>query len=142
MWSKPKTHLSFESLRKALSSLFLGLPDSRQEGKRNYSTHDTMMSGFACMYFQDPSLLHFQKQMENSKRRSNMQTLFGVKNTPKDTQMREVIDKVDGECLRPIFKEYFLRLQRAKFINKFLFYEGSYLISLDGTQYFSSGSIN
>jgi hypothetical protein len=57
MFMNPQKHLSFASLHKGLSSLFYNLPDKREELKVDYSIHDVMMSGFACIYFQDPSLL-------------------------------------------------------------------------------------
>ena len=85
---KSKKHLNFGSLRKALSSLFRQLPDDRQAEKVNYSIHDILMSGFACMFFQDPSLLQFQKRLEEERNRDNLQTLFDVKKIPEDTPMR------------------------------------------------------
>lgn len=54
---KIKKHLNFTSLRKKASEIFLVIPDWRQEKKVNISIHDALMSGLACMYFQDPSLL-------------------------------------------------------------------------------------
>jgi len=54
-----KKQLSFSSLRKLLSECFYKMPEYRQNTKVSYSIHDAMMSGFACMYFQDPSILQF-----------------------------------------------------------------------------------
>ena len=139
---KSKKHLSFSSLRKDLSLLFFQLPDFRQGAKVNYSIHDAMMSGFACMYFQDPSLLQFQKELRDAKNRNNLETLFGVKDIPEDTQIRDIIDKVDSEQLRPIFKNYFSRLQRAKYLSEYQLFPGLYICSIDGTGYFSSEEIN
>lgn len=138
----PKKHLSFGSLRKELSSLFDGLPDERDSMKTDYSSHDAVMSGFACMYFQDPSLLQFQEQLKKSLNRSNLETLFAVKNNPRDTQLRDVIDEVQSEQFRPIFKDYFSRLQRSKSLLEYQLFPGLYICSIDGTQYFSSKSIN
>mgnify|MGYP003386854141 CR=1 FL=1 len=88
----PTRHLSFGSLRHALSSLFHHLPDPRQASKVDYLLHDALMSGFACMFFQDPSLLQFQKRLEDEKHRNNLHTLFGIHETPESTQMRTVIE--------------------------------------------------
>ena len=106
---RSEKHLSFGSLRKGLSSFFERLSDNRQQGKVDYSIHDAMMSGFACMYFQDPSLLQFQKRLKEEKNRDNLQTLFGVSDIPEETQMRDIIDEVESRQLRPIFKEFFHR---------------------------------
>jgi hypothetical protein len=109
----PKKHLSFGSLRHGLSSLFHELYDSRQKAMTDYTLHDALMSGFACMYFQDPSLLQFQERLREDKNRDNLQTLFDVSHIPKETQLRDIIDEVESEQLSPIFKDYFSRLQRG-----------------------------
>lgn len=139
---KSKKHLNFGSLRQSLSSLFQNLPDSRELAKTNYSLHDAMMSGFSCMYFQEPSLLQFQQQLREKKNRDNLQTLFGVKDIPKSTQLGEIIDEINSQEMRPIFKDYFSRLQRGKHLKEYQLFPGLYLCSLDGTQYFHSKEIN
>ena len=73
---KRKKHLSFDSLRQALSTLLESMTDKRQEAKTGYSIHDALMSGFACMFFQDQSLLEFQQQLKKEKNRDNLETLF------------------------------------------------------------------
>jgi hypothetical protein len=138
----PTRHLSFGSLRQALSSLFQDLPDARQAGKVDYSLHDALMSGFACMFFQDPSLLHFQRRLEEAQHRNNLHTLFGIHETPESTQMRDLIDQVDSSHFRPIFPTYFSRLGRGKHLEQFELFPGFYLCPLDGTQYFSSEHIH
>lgn len=138
----PKKHLGFASLYKGLSSLFYNLPDRREELKVDYSIHDAMMSAFACMYFQDPSLLQFQERLQEYQNRHNLQTLFGVSNIPKDTQLRNIVDNVESNLLRPIFKDYFCRLQRGKHLLQYQLFEGLYICSIDGSQYFHSNSIH
>ncbi len=129
-------------MRKGLSSCFNGLPDKRTAGKINYSLHDAMMSAFACMYFQSPSLLAFQRQLEEHEHRNNLQTLFGVKQTPADSQLREIVDNTSSEHFRPFFKDLFSRLQRGKHLANYQFMSEYYLCSLDGTQYHSSKKIS
>ena len=139
---KRKKHLSFDSLRQSLSTLLEGMPDKRQESKRGYSIHDTLMSGFACMFFQDQSLLQFQQRLKEEKDRDNLATLFGVNEIPEQTQMREIIDEIDSEQFRPIFKEYFSNLQRGKHLKEYQLFPGLYLCSIDGSGYFSSQKIH
>jgi hypothetical protein len=139
---KAKKHLNFTALRKKLSEVFLGLPDPRQAHKAQLSLHDTLMSGFACMYFQDPSLLQFQEHLKDAYRRSNLESLFGVKNIPKETQMREMIDGVASDCFSEVFKDYFLRLQRGKHLEKFELFPGYYYHPIDGSEFFSSKEIH
>ena len=111
---RSKKHLSFTSLRKALSKCFNGIKDHRQINKTKHTIHDVLMSGFACMHFQDPSLLQFQKRLEKHYHRSNLKTLFGITTIPEATQMRDIIDEINSEEYRPFFNEYFYRLQRGK----------------------------
>ena len=135
-------HLNFTSLRKGISSFFNQIKDWRQLSKVSISIHDALMSGVACMYFQDPSLLQFQKRLQDEQQRNNLQTLFDVKNIPKETQMREIIDQVDSEYFRPIFKDFYSRLQRGKHLLKYQLFPGLYLFPFDGTGYFTSEKIH
>jgi len=73
---------------------------------------------------------------------SRVKALFGIGEIPSDTQMREILDRLDPEHLRPLFGDVFRQLQRGKALEPFAFYEGGYLLSLDGTGYFSSQNIH
>jgi len=56
--------------------------------------------------------------------------------------MREILDPVEPETLRPFFKDVFGALQRGKALEEMVFVEGHYLLALDGTGYFSSTQIH
>jgi len=86
----------------------------------------------------DPSLLAFDERRSDT----NLKALFGIGQIPSDTQMREILDPVDPEHLRPSFGDVFRQLQRGKALEPFVFYDGHYLLSLDGTGYFSSQTIH
>lgn len=139
---KPKKHLSFGSLRHFMSNHIHQYSDWRQEKKKDYSIHDAVLSGFACMYYQDPSLLQFQKELEDREKNNNMRTLFGVSDIPENTQLRNIVDKVESEYLRSIFKEFLARLQRAKHLEQYQFLDGKYICNIDGTQFFSSNKVS
>jgi hypothetical protein len=87
-----KKHLCFDSLRDALSIHFLAIKDPRQLGKCSHSSHDALMSGFACMFFQDASVAEFQRRMEVRSHQNNLRQLFHAESIPKDSQIRELID--------------------------------------------------
>ena len=137
-----KKHLGFDSLREQLSNRLLEIQDHRQAGKVDYSIHDCFMSGFAMMYFQDPSLLAFQRRMQQAMQKSNLQTLFAVKDIPEDTQLRDVLDEVGSANLEEVFRDYFIRLQRGKHLEAYHFLDDKYLITIDGTEYFRSENIH
>ena len=58
-----KKHLKFKALIESVKKEFNKIKDSRGKNKSN-SISDVMLSGIACMYFQCPSLLDFQRRME------------------------------------------------------------------------------
>lgn len=139
---KIKKHLSFSALRGKLSDACRDIRDWRQKGKVTISIHDAMVSGFACMYFQDPSLLQFQIRMQDDQHRNNLNTLFEVENIPKETQMREIIDHVDSEYLSPVFKDFYLRLQRGKHLEQYQIFPNMYYFPIDGSQFFGSPDVH
>jgi hypothetical protein len=135
-------HLSFQSLRHCLTLLFRDIPDRRQKSKVEHAVHDVVMSGFAMMYFQAPSLLQFQRWLREDKGSDNLSTIFKVESIPEDTQMRKVLDGVDPEQFRPGFKNYLHRLQRGKHLEQYRLFDGSYLCVTDGSGYFSSSELS
>lgn len=134
-------HLSFTGLRKTISARLEAINDMREKGKTHHCLHDVAMSGLAMMFFQDPSLLQFQKRMEEVKQTSNLKSLFNVSSVPKDTCMREVLDQIDPEYITPIFADFFFELQRGKHLEQYKILKDSYIVSIDGSGYFSSHTI-
>jgi hypothetical protein len=96
------------------------------------------MSGFALFSLKDPSLLAFDERRNDE----NLKSIYHIENVPCDTSMRSILDPLDPEFLRPLFKDVFRQLQRGKALEPFIFYEGCYLLSLDGTGYFSSSKVH
>ncbi|RLC00192.1 MAG: hypothetical protein DRH90_18960, partial [Deltaproteobacteria bacterium] len=90
------------------------------------------MSAFAMMYLQDPSLLAFQRRIQDRIQRNNLSTIFGVHDIPKDSQLRNVLDALPLETLSPIFTEFFRNLQRGKHLATYQLLGGKYLIPIDG----------
>ncbi|MCP4606209.1 MAG: hypothetical protein GY847_37820 [Proteobacteria bacterium] len=56
--------------------------------------------------------------------------------------MRTILDEVDPVEIRPVFPRVYRELERSGKLRKFVFLEGGYLASLDGTGYFSSKTIH
>lgn len=137
-----KKHLSFSSLRSFLSSAFRNFPDPRQKIKVKHSLHDGVMTAFACMHFQDKSFLQFEKRLEESFHPENLKQMFDVQTIPEVTQIRSVLDNIDSEHFRPVFKEVFSRLQRGKHLEQYQVLPGLYYAAMDATEYFSSKKIS
>lgn len=132
-----RKHLSADALYELLRLRFERIPDHRGR-KCPISLTDALMSAFGMFSLKDPSLLAFEERRNDK----NMRNLFGIARVPSDTHMREILDPVDPRQLRPVFDDVFRQLQRGKALEPFVFYQGCYLLSLDGTGYFSSSSIH
>jgi hypothetical protein len=131
--------LSADSLFCLVRSHFGSLPDSRS-GEVEIPLDDALMSAFAMFSLKDPSLLAFDHRRRDPS--DNFRTIYGINRVPSDSQMRAVLDPVDPAGLRAPFRAIFRRLQRGKVLERFLFLEDHYLVSLDGTGYFSSAKIH
>jgi hypothetical protein len=122
----------------ALYQGFCALPDHRR-GKVEIPLPDALMAGLAMFSLKDPSLLAFDERRRND---GNLARIFGIGKVPSDTQMREILDPLDPQGLRPLFRDIFRQLQRGKALEPMAYFEGCYLLSLDGTGSFSSEKLS
>lgn len=132
-----RKHLSADALYALIGGRFARVPDPRRPGSP-IPLRDALMSAFAMFSLKDPSLLAFDERRGDG----NLKRLYGIGQIPSDTQMREILDAVDPEHLRGAFGDVFRQLQRGKALEPFAFWGGAYLLSLDGTGYFSSPTIH
>lgn len=132
-----RKHLCADALFSSLKTRFADLADHRQ-GTPDLSLPDALMSAFAMFSLKSPSLLAFDKERTED----NLQRVYGIERVPCDTAMREILDPVEPEGLRPAFKQVFRHLQRGKVLEEMVFIQGHYLLALDGTGYFSSNQIH
>lgn len=138
MWApKVRKHLSVDALLNLLRSDFASIADPRA-GQPDISLTDALMSAFALFSLKSPSLLAFDRERTEG----NLHRVYGIERVPCDTAMREILDPVEPESLRPLFTHVFRALQRGKALEEFVFVEGHYLLALDGTGYFSSTQIH
>jgi Transposase DDE domain len=131
--------LSADSLFRVLRSHFGSLPDPRSAAVE-IPLDDALMAAFAMFALKDPSLLAFDHRRRDPN--DNFRTLYGIHYVPCDSQMRAVLDPVDPAGLRAPFRAIFRRLQRGKVLKRFVYLDGHYLLSLDGTTDFSSSKIH
>jgi Transposase DDE domain len=134
---KGRKHLSADALFRLVRNGFARIPDDRAEDTE-ISLPDALMAAFAMFSLKAPSLLAFDKERVED----NLQTIYGIERTPCDTYMRELLDPVSPESLRPLFTGVFRPLQRGKALEPMMFLPGYYLLALDGTGYFSSKTIH
>jgi hypothetical protein len=134
---RERKHLSADALFGLVRSGFANIPDYRLSDP-DISLTDALMSAFAMFSLKSPSLLAFDRERAEG----NLETIYGIERVPCDTHMREILDPVSPEWLRPVFKSVFRQLQRGKALEPMAFLEGHYLLALDGTGYFSSTQIH
>ena len=110
---------------------------------RGLSLAECLMSGLAVFGLKYPSLLQFDRDARTDEVvRANLRSLYGIERAPSDTALRERLDEVDPRQLRDVFKRVFALLQRGKALEGFTCLDGHYLLSVDGTGYFSSSSVH
>ena len=103
---------------------------------------DAGLSAFSVFFTQTPSFLAFQRTMEKSKGRSNVQTLFGVHQIPSDNHIRDLLDPLKPALVSPVFEQALQMLDGGGQLNNFRTLTDNVLIALDGTDYFSSSQIH
>ena len=130
-----RKHLNTDSLFNSMRTGFDKITDHRP-GNHNISLTDALMSGFAVFSLKDPSLLAFDQRRKCCLH--NLCTIYGITTIPCDSSMRAILDGVEPETIRLLFKDIFSNLQRGKALEKFVYMDDCYLLSLDGTGYFSS----
>jgi len=135
---KTRKHLSFDPLIRQIRLRAKQLSGTRDESHCGYSMADAVLSAVALFSLKDPSLLAFQERRNDE----NMKNLFRIRQVPSDTQMREILDPLQPDSLRPLFNDVLRLLQRGKALEPYVFHEGCYLLSLDGTEYYASKKVH
>lgn len=145
---KTRKHFSQDYLisvvRKAISD-YLSSHDKeeRTKGRIGASSTDCVMLALAMFVFKSPSMLKFESVCRSEPIiKQNLKNLFRLREVLSDSQMRERVDKIPPSAIRRAFSRIFALLQRGHLLDYFKFIDNSYLISLDGTGYFSSRKVH
>lgn len=118
-------------------------PATRSELSLNHlGIIDCLMSGLAMFGMKCSSLLQFESRREEEAIKHNLETLYQIQKVPSDTYLRERLDEVDPRELRGSFKGIFSIIQRNKKLEEYTYLDEGYIVSVDGTGYFSSHKVN
>ena len=137
--------LTFDAFRDELSATFAQIADAHDPQRITWEMPAVLMSAFAMLFFQHPSLLEYQRRMQHQTGQSNLERVFAVAEIPSDTQMREILDGVPPEPLRRMLPQTFAQMRRVGWTARFVTaVEGQnyYPIVLDGSEYFHSTQIH
>ncbi len=132
--------VSLPGLLKEARRCFEQIPDAKSGATIPLVDH--LMAGLAVFGLKYPSLLQFDQDRNVEITRSNLNSLYGIEQAPCDTYLRERLDTVDPRQLRKTYTGLFRALQRGKGLEDFAYLDGHYLLSLDGTGYFSSTDVH
>jgi len=137
-----RKYLNADALLSTIRCEFDKIPDFRK-GDVNISITDALMSAFAMFALKDSSLLEFDQRRKKEAECQNLKNIFDIENIPCDSRMREMNDEIDPKkYLSPIFKVFFRQVQRGKALEPMVFYNGCYLLNLDGTGFFHSKKLS
>lgn len=126
-----------------LTVLSTSLPDKRTGKNIVYQMADIVKAAFAVFFTQSPSFLAHQQAMKKSRGRSNAETIFQMKKIPCDEHIRQMLDPVSPEHFYPEFHAVLQRVQQQGQLSAYRVLGGQYiLLSMDGTEYFTSYEIN
>jgi len=116
--------ISISLLIQTVRSDFEQIPDHRALNAK-ISMVDALMSAFAMFSLKDSSLLEFDGRRKKDK---NLRSIYGLKDIPSDTQLRTILDPVEPDYIRSIFKSIFDLLQKSRMLDKFVFMYSYYLV--------------
>ena len=124
--------------------LAAGLPDGRTGPNRFLPMADIASSALAVFFTQSPSFLSFQQDMENDSGRNNARSLFQIEHIPCDNHIRQTLDPIEPARLFDFFDDLHESFAQAGLLEamRVATVQGTRLIALDGTWYFSSQSKN
>ena len=131
------------SLIGLIRAAFDALPDGRRPSNATkYEVGDAALSAFAVFFSQSPSFLDWQIRMEQAQGKNNAESLFGVHQIPSVTQVRNLLDAVPPSTLFPVISAMGDLLFERGQLSAYRSIGGTFLVALDGTDFFSSQNIS
>jgi len=129
--------LTFDELMRFLDEQFQTFPDQRIGNAVNYKLSDVLKAAFAMFSLKSPSLLDFKTQTTAEEK--NLHNIYRIEGAiPSDNQMRGILDLIDPQLLRPLFRACFERLSAAGLIREYEYRDKHVIVSADGVEHFSS----
>ena len=143
MASSLRKHLSAPGLIKTVYRQVCKIPDPREFARNGtIALKDHLMSGLAVFGLKCQSLLEYDRKRSDIATEQNLRDLYHVDTPPCDTYLRERLDEVNPDSLRPAFKKLFASFQRGKGLEAYEYIDGRVLITIDGTGLFASSKVS
>jgi hypothetical protein len=126
----------------AMKGAISTFPDKRTGKNKKYSLEQAALGAFSVFFTQCPSFLAYQEAMQEAEGKSNAQTLFQMEEIPSDNHIRDLLDPVSVELVVPVFDEGLRLLREADILEGYRVLNGTVLVAIDGTWYFSSPTLH
>jgi len=138
--SKEIESIQLSRLLPAIRQQFSLIPDQcdPKASALGYHLPDVLMAGLAMMFVQDPAMLEFQRRLQERRRSSNLKTIFGIEEIPKESQFRRVLDPIDPSSIQEGFQPCIQRLQKTRLWQDYRVLDGRYTVLIDGFEFFRS----
>lgn len=131
------------SLVASIRAAFEAFPDGRlPSNATKFEIVDAALSAFSVFFTQSPSFLDWQVRMEQTQGKNNARSLFGVHRIPSHAQICNLLDPVSPAILFPLMTGIGATLFDQGHLRGFQSVNGTYLVALDGTDFFSSKNVS
>lgn len=140
-----RKNLSADGMIKIIGDSFSKINDPRKfSGDRTtYSLKDTLLTAYAAFSLKYESLHSFFEDLEKSEQKKiSAMNLYKMDGMPSTKRLKEIIDPIPFDTLRPTYNDIFRAFQRGKALENFLFLDKYYLLAMDGTGYYSSEKVH
>jgi len=117
-------------------------PDTRHGNNLVYQLIDAVLGAFSVFFIQSPSFLSHQEHLQEISGRNNAKSLFGIVTIPTPNQIRNILDLLPANVFHPVFRFCFEMLRDVGILDSFRMQNGSLIVAIDGTGYFSSRNIH
>lgn len=133
----------FEELLEILQISIERFPENRRKsGNYSYTLHDITLGSFSVFFSQSPSFLSHQRILYKNHHDSNAHTLFHLEKIPTDPQIKSVLDQIASSHLNGVFTDCFHLLNEIGVLENYRQLNGTLLIGMDGTEYFTSDKLS
>ena len=134
--------LSADGMISILKKSFRSISEVRGDSVK-IKLEDALLTSFAAFSLKYDSFNSFFSDLDKSEsKKISVQHLYQVEEVPSATRLKEIIDPISWENLRPAYNDIFRELQRGKALEQFQFLDKHYILALDGTQTFQSEKIH
>lgn len=118
------------------------LTDNRTGQNVQYGVNDAAQAAFAIFFMQSASFLEGQRHLQQTKGKSNAETVFQMERIPTDTHIRNLLDPVEPGEMSDEFRFQLDELAASGYLKGWQVLNGRLAFSLDGVYYFTSQKIS